>query len=102
MDSVKVRINGQIMFWEAGLAEAAIRKDNRNGKSRKAARTNAIGLITNHVRDNKDYNTHKAIYTEAITKVVDGLMKQIYGEPISSVQDLIDYHTQIRLNLPMF
>lgn len=96
------RINSQIMYFEAGLAEAAIRSDNRNGKSRKAARTNAIGLITNHVRNNKDYNTHKAIYTEVIAKVVDGLLNQIYGKPISSVQDLVDYQTQIRLNLPMF
>lgn len=102
MDSVKVRINGQVVFWEAGLAEAVIRKDNRNGKSRKAARTNAIGLITNHVRDNKDYNTHKAIYTEVITKVVDSLMSQIYGKPISSVQDLVDYQIQMQLGIPMF
>lgn len=102
MDTIKVRINSQIMYWEAGLAEFAIRSDKRNGKSRKAARTNAIGLITNHVRDNKDYETQKTVYTEVITKVVDGLLNQIYGKPVSSVQDLIDYHTQIRLNLPMF
>lgn len=96
------RINSQIMYFEAGLAEAAIRKDNRNGKSRKAARTNAIGLITHNVRDNKDYNTHKAVYTEVIVKVVDGLMNQIYGKPISSVQDLVDAQTQTQLGIPMF
>lgn len=96
------RIKSQIYYFEAGLAEQAIRNDKKNGKSRKAARSNAIGLILNHCQQNKDFGKYRDIYRKIATKTADDLLNSIYGKAISSVQDLVDYQTQVQLGIPMF
>ena len=101
----KATIKDQIYFLYKFTAENVIRQDNLAGKSVKSARDNAIGLLTNCIKNNhkRAYNNTPEMYNEVITQTVQEILDRVYGKTrISSVQDRIDGTFAVNTGIPMF